>query len=242
MLRIRQILNNLISNSIKFTEHGEIYIKVDIDEQQDDKYWLRLMVKDTGIGMREEEMARLFQSFSQVDASISRRFGGTGLGLAICQQLLDLMGGRITVQSQVNQGTAFTFTLPVSAISQRIPSILLPNMMGSRVLVVDDMETACQILQHYLESWKFEVTTSVSAKAVLDLVLQADQAHRPFNLILVDWHMPEMNGLELIGQIVTAVEQGKLSQQPALIIVTAHCANSHTRRVLTTLLQNLMRY
>ncbi|MCF7986408.1 MAG: response regulator [Methylovulum sp.] len=226
MMRIRQILNNLVSNAIKFTSQGEIYIKVDIDAQQDDRYWLRLLVRDTGIGMSEEDISRLFQSFSQADASISRRFGGTGLGLAICRQLLDLMGGQITVQSQVGQGTAFTFTLPVSEVSQRIPPVLLPNLIGSRVLVVDDMETSCQILQHYLESWKFEVTTCLSANAVLNLLLQADQAHRPFGLVLVDWHMPEMNGIELIGQIVDAVAQGKLSQLPVLIIITAHCTNN----------------
>ncbi|MCC6539560.1 MAG: response regulator [Bryobacterales bacterium] len=198
--RLRQILVNLIANAVKFTAHGEVVVGVrPATAAGAGGDWVEFTVRDTGIGIPPSRIDRLFQSFSQVDASTTRRFGGTGLGLAIAQRLTVLMGGRIAVESTEGQGSLFTVTLPLEPMSAAactiVPSATV-RLEGRRVLVVDDNATNRRVLQARLKSWKMTVETADSGTAALALV-EARPTAEPFDLALVDYHMPSMDGLEL---------------------------------------------
>ena len=194
LTRLRQILVNLISNAVKFTERGEVVVSV--ATQADPPNTLRFSVRDTGIGISEEAQAGLFQSFSQVDASTTRRYGGTGLGLAISQRLAILMGGTIWVESEEGQGATFhvTVRMPAAPPAHSLPAVgPAPQLQGRRVLIVDDNETNRRILATQTTRWGMQVATVASGAAALERVAEG----RPFDLILLDMQMPEMDGLEL---------------------------------------------
>jgi signal transduction histidine kinase/CheY-like chemotaxis protein len=203
--RLRQILLNLLSNAVKFTERGEILLEVSLVSQTTDVANVRFLVKDTGIGIPPERMHRLFQSFSQVDSSTTRRYGGTGLGLAISRQLVELMGGRLDVESEVDKGSSFTFTLPL--IKQRDVHAVeapLPRRFGRiRVLVVDDNATNRRILREQLAAWGATTEEVDYGPKALEALRAAKLARRPFDLVLLDYQMPDMDG-EMVAKAINA--------------------------------------
>jgi len=199
--RLGQILINLVNNAIKFTENGEIVVAVRVEERTESDLTLQFQVSDTGIGMTPEQVARLFQPFTQADGSTTRKYGGTGLGLSICKRLVELMGGDIWVSSEPGQGSKFTFTCPFG-----VPATgdsrgrRLPTLEGKRVLVVDDNESARLILSEILTSFSMEVTTASSGRDALALLGEV-AATRPYDLVLMDWRMPGMDGLRATREI-----------------------------------------
>ncbi|RAK02363.1 signal transduction histidine kinase [Larkinella arboricola] len=200
-LRLRQILINLVGNAIKFTERGEVFVSIGVQRRIGDQAMeLVFRVRDTGIGIPEDKLQRLFKAFSQVDSSMTRRYGGTGLGLAISERLVKLMGGTISVESQVGHGTTFAFTIqcPVSQQVQRQYIFFNTGENdGKRVLLIDDNPTNLTILKSHLEQWKLTVVAASSGKQALAIMMQ----EAPFHLVLTDMQMPEMNGVQLARSI-----------------------------------------
>ncbi|MBU2547045.1 MAG: PAS domain S-box protein [Proteobacteria bacterium] len=218
-LRLGQVLTNLSNNSVKFTEAGEVVVATELVEEEPGRVTLRFSVRDTGIGMTREQMNRLFESFSQADGSITRKYGGTGLGLAICKRLVELMGGEIQVASEPGQGSIFTFTSVFGRV-ERAAGILAPGTetRGLRVLVVDDNATARKILREILDSFDFHVQTAASGREAID-ELEKSAAESPYDLVLMDWDMPEMDGLEAARRIRT---EAGLPRKPRIIMVTSY--------------------
>jgi len=190
--RLRQILVNLLSNAVKFTESGEILVTVGGKQLENDLYCYQFAVKDTGIGIPEDRIDSLFDAFSQVDASTTRKYGGTGLGLAICNQLVRLLGGGLHVASELGKGSTFSFTINVHA-SKSALSIDREALKGKRILIVDDNQTNLKILSSTLQSWEMKPVALSSGKEALDLVSKSE----PFDAALLDYKMPEMDGLTL---------------------------------------------
>jgi two-component system sensor histidine kinase/response regulator len=219
-LRVGQVLINLANNAVKFTAEGEVELSVRPVEETDTHVALRFAVRDTGIGMDEAQRARLFQSFQQADASITRKFGGTGLGLAISKRLVELMGGRIGVETEAGKGSLFWFTLRfakgVDAIAPRLPA---PMLAGRRILVVEDNDAARMTIVEMLRSLKFEVAEAASGAAALSLV-QADlAAGRRYDVAMVDWRMPGLDGLETVARLRQFDYDGA---PPSFVLVTAY--------------------
>jgi PAS domain S-box-containing protein len=207
--RLRQILVNLVSNAVKFTERGEIVVSVDAARQADGRYELHFAVKDTGIGIPADRMDRLFRSFSQIDASTTRRYGGTGLGLAISRRLSELMSGRMWVESTVGQGSTFHFTLLATAgTSARRVHLqgTQPQLEGKCLLIVDDNETNRRILTLQLQAWGMQAVEAASGPAALACLREQE----PFDGAILDLHMPEMDGITLAGEIRKLPEGAQL--------------------------------
>lgn len=217
-LRLRQVLLNLGNNAIKFTEQGEIIISVHLFKQKGDQIELHFSVKDTGIGISAEQKTRLFQSFSQADSSTTRKFGGTGLGLAISKKIIDLMDGNIWVDSAVNEGSTFHFT--VAFEQSKAQPEKLPNLpLSHRVLIVDDNSASQEILHHIIDNFGLRATTASSGKEALSLITE-NQTNDPFSLVLVDWKMPDMDGVETCRALH---DQHKGNEDfPTILMVTAY--------------------
>jgi len=200
-LRLRQVLINLVSNAIKFTEGGEIFVGVHLVKTKNDgQIELQFEVRDTGIGIPDDKMERLFKAFSQVDSSTSRKYGGTGLGLVISEKLVALMGGAINVESKENEGTTFTFTMLSSASSQTLRTYVTNHIAaieGKQVLVVDDNLTNRCILKNQLEIWKLLPTLASSGTEALEILAKGTA----FDLLLTDMQMPDMDGCELAQNV-----------------------------------------
>jgi len=199
--RLRQILTNLVSNAVKFTSRGEVTLKVERIEERENKQLLRFSIVDTGIGIAEKSLPHLFEKFTQADGSTTRKYGGTGLGLSVCKQLVELQGGDIGVTSQVDHGTEFWFTLQIGMIPAS--DIFLPcdTLDGKRLLIVDDNATSRMILEHYLTSCKVTASSCGGGKEALNLIKSAEDEGVPFEIILIDYFMPEMNGKQLAEKI-----------------------------------------
>ena len=198
--RLRQILLNLISNAMKFTHRGEIFLGVDLASNRNGILELAFHVRDTGIGIPDDKISRLFKSFSQVDSSTTRKYGGTGLGLIISQKLAELMGGSITVESKLNFGTTFSFTIQSAVSLESIRQDVHCNSVGNegkRILVIDDNATNLGILQTQLEQWKLSPTVTISGERALELLL----SHERFDLVITDMQMPDMDGIQLSNKI-----------------------------------------
>ncbi len=198
--RLRQILINLISNAIKFTHQGEVFLKISLAENlPDEKVLLRFEVRDTGIGIPKEKMARLFKAFSQVDSSTTRKYGGSGLGLVICEKLISLMGGKIDVSSQPGKGSTFSFTVKTGTgtLKQSIHQSNPVQLSGKNVLIVDDNLTNRIILRAQLEEWNMHCVLASSGKEAL----AALQRNVAFDLVITDMHMPGLDGIELAEEI-----------------------------------------
>lgn len=201
-LRLGQVLLNLISNSEKFTERGEIILSLRKREQQGQKLCLECSVSDTGIGMTEQQLQRLFQPFCQADSSTTRKYGGTGLGLVISRQLVEMMGGQIQVSSQFNQGTTFSFYvwLEVSTQMQALPQAT-PSLQGCRVLVVDDNAAARTIFAEMLSGFGCQVTQVPSGQQCLIELQNAWKARQAYQILLLDWQMQDCDGIEVCRKI-----------------------------------------
>jgi PAS domain S-box-containing protein len=198
--RLRQILVNLLSNAVKFTEAGEVVVTVASRQVGNDQYELHIAVRDSGIGIPEDRMHRLFQAFSQVDASTTRHYGGTGLGLAISKRLAEMMGGSMWVESTLGEGSTFHFTFLAEAIASQLRVYMrgaAPQLTGKRLLVVDDNATNRRILTLQGEGWGMHVRAASSGGEALKWLVQGD----PFDLAVLDMQMPAMDGLELATQI-----------------------------------------
>lgn len=198
--RLRQILNNLVSNALKFTKTGEIKILVDALSLSHENVQCRFCVEDTGIGIDSEAAKGLFRPFTQADNSTSRHFGGTGLGLAISKQLTELMGGSISLESELGRGSTFCVNVTLG-IDHEFAEGSVRDLHGLNVLVVDDNETNRNVLTHYLSAWNAIPTPSASGNEALGVMRAAARAGRPFTLALLDFHMPGMDGQTLAATI-----------------------------------------
>ncbi len=199
-LRLRQVLINLVGNALKFTHQGEVFVKVSVLNVDSDDIELQFDVKDSGIGIPEDKLPRLFQAFSQVDSSTTRKYGGTGLGLAICERLVRLMGGDIRVESTKGLGSVFSFTIQTRPGNQALKHYVTLNAAeneGKKVLVVDDNKTNLSILKSQLELWKLDVTLAESGARALEIL----NCGVDFQLIISDMQMPEMDGVQLAEAI-----------------------------------------
>jgi signal transduction histidine kinase/CheY-like chemotaxis protein/CHASE3 domain sensor protein len=217
-LRLGQVLTNLINNAVKFTERGEIRLKIELVEQTGDRVQLKFSVRDTGIGMTKEQAAKLFQPFTQADMSTTRKHGGTGLGLTISRKLVELMGGRIWLESEPGVGTTFCFTARLGVGAQRGSGKVVPERLAElRVLIVDDNAAAREILQESLLSLAKRVDSVESAAAAI-AALKAQNPAEPYDLVFMDWRMPGMDGLQA-SRLIKSDET--LVKQPAIVLVTA---------------------
>ncbi|MCC6148579.1 MAG: response regulator [Anaerolineaceae bacterium] len=221
--RLRQILVNLLNNAVKFTEKGEVVVWADAQMNppgHSPRYVFHFSVRDTGIGISPENLAPLFQSFVQLDASTTRKYGGTGLGLAISKQLCTLMGGDIWVESSgiPGKGSTFNFTIQANQGIERRTSplpLLCPQLEGKKVLVVDDNISNRMILERYLRFWKMEPHSAENGKQALELFLHARRQGTPFDLAVLDRSMPKMDGLTLAETLHNHPESASL---PVLIV------------------------
>ena len=197
--RFKQVLVNLVGNAVKFTERGDVSVRVSCFEQEGDRVVLKCEVRDTGIGISDEAQKRLFTAFSQADSSTTRRFGGTGLGLAIVRQLASLMGGEVGINSVLGQGSTFWFTVQLGYDSQRQSqdATATRSLAGTRVLIVDDNATNRFILEAQLHIWGADPISVDSAKAALDRLKQTVRDGTPIDLAILDIHMPDMDGIML---------------------------------------------
>ncbi len=215
-LRLGQILVNYANNAVKFTDTGEIIVRVTETERDDTGVLLRFEVQDTGIGLTPEQQSRLFRSFEQADTSTTRKYGGTGLGLAISKKLAGLMGGEVGVQSQPGVGSTFWFTARLGLGNpSHAPLLPTPDLRGRHVLVVDDSEQARHILGEMLARMSFTVTTASSGEEAVAQARAAEQAGRPCEIAFVDWKMPGMDGFD------THRALAQLQHPPHTVIVTA---------------------
>ncbi|MCL2305211.1 MAG: response regulator [Planctomycetaceae bacterium] len=226
-LRLRQILTNLLNNAVKFTETGSVTIAIQPVTVDPGFVTLRFFVKDTGIGMTQEQIQKLFQSFSQADGSTTRRYGGTGLGLVITKNFIELMGGTIEVESVPNQGTTFQFQLQFPKSGKIVLGERHALLSQKRVLVVDDDHTTLEIISNILQSLDMRVDTVDSGIAAISALTQAVQQGDPYQIMLLDWKMPRMDGLETIRQIRKAQEIVKL---PQILMVSAYDRNECLRQ------------
>jgi len=218
-LRLGQVLINYSNNAVKFTDQGEIVISARLIEETAEDALIRFEVRDSGIGLTEEQRGKLFQSFQQADTSTSRKYGGTGLGLAISKQLATLMHGEVGVESEFGKGSTFWFTARLGKARGARRSLLpAPDFRGRRVLVVDDSETARNVLEDLLGSMTFKVDQAADGKRAIEAVLEADRQEDPFEIVFLDWHMPGIDGIEVARQI----RRSACQREPHLIMVTAY--------------------
>lgn len=227
-LRLNQILINLVNNAIKFTDSGEIVIRVELEETINDEVVLHFSVSDTGIGMTSEQVSKLFQAFQQAESSTTRKYGGTGLGLSISKTLAELMDGRIWVESELGKGSTFHFTvkLGLAKDAEGEHLVLDPDLRGLPVLILDDSPAARQILLQTAESLTFEPITAANGPEALELVRKHDERGYPFSIAFVDWKMPVMDGLEFNNQL----RKLDLKSPPKVVMVTAYDTAEMTRR------------
>ena len=231
-LRLGQVLVNLGNNAAKFTDHGEIIVGIEarpvLDASAesaaaiDSEVELHFQIRDTGIGMTPEQQARLFQSFSQADSSTTRKYGGSGLGLAICKQLVEMMGGRIWLESEPGQGSTFHFTarLGLQPEGSDLPArraLMAHELARMRTLVVDDNRAAREILFTLGTSFGLAVDTAPDGAQALRVAERAQAEHQPYDLVLMDWQMPGIDGIEAARQL----RDGRLAPAPAVVLVTS---------------------
>ncbi|MBC7818926.1 MAG: response regulator, partial [Planctomycetaceae bacterium] len=218
--RLWQVMINLIGNAVKFTEQGEISVLVEIEEQSGESVCLRFSISDTGIGIPLDKQQTLFRPFVQADSSMTRRYGGTGLGLAISARLVEMMGGRIWFESQPGGGSQFHFTARFDVQSEVVvkrPLLPRPNLDGLRVLVIDDNTTNRRILQAMLTHWRMMPAAAEGGQAGLEALRAAAQAEAPFQLILLDVMMPDMDGFAVLEQIRREPE----IDRPAILMLSS---------------------
>jgi PAS domain S-box-containing protein len=218
-LRLGQILGNLVTNAVKFTGSGHVLIKAELVEKEPDSCKVRFTVQDTGIGMTPEQMAVIFDAFSQADVSITRRYGGTGLGLTISNQLLKMMGSELNVESEPGKGTSFYFTLKLGCRPGEMLSLpVLPPEIGRKALIVDDNEITREVLRGQLEMLEFTPVCVDTGEAAIEQLERASAEETPFDLVLMDYRMPGMDGIEASKMMK---RHTSLAHIPIIIMVTA---------------------
>jgi signal transduction histidine kinase/ligand-binding sensor domain-containing protein/HPt (histidine-containing phosphotransfer) domain-containing protein len=223
-VRLQQILVNLVSNAIKFTEQGHILIEVALAEKQiktetENQLVIEFSVTDTGIGLEESAMEKLFQSFTQADSSITRKFGGTGLGLSICKELSGLLGGEVWVESTLGKGSKFSFNIVCEEVAMPIDDPMnIDAIKGLSILVVDDNELCLSVITELLQEFHCEITAVDNAELALKLLSEAKSANESFDLVITDWRMPKMDGIAF----AQAIQDDKnLYDVRAVLMVTA---------------------
>ena len=220
-LRLGQILINLVNNAIKFTEKGSVIVEVKVGEGTGDARELRFSVTDTGIGMSSDQVSNLFQSFNQADTSFTRKYGGTGLGLAISKQLCELMHGGIEVESEPGKGSKFLFTAVFGVAADGLPQKAFArrrNLLEKSVLVVDDSENARDVLIAMLHAHGLAAKTVSTGEGAVAAILRASEDGHPFDLVLMDWRLPGIDGIEASRRIKA---QRTISRIPAVLMVSA---------------------
>ena len=218
--RIRQILINLIGNSVKFTKEGEIIVSVEVESRSDKEAMLHFAVSDTGIGIEADKLETIFEAFAQADGSTTREHGGTGLGLSICSQLVDMMGGRIWAESEVDRGSTFHFTanFKIDENPETEPVVMeVEALIGMRVLVVEDNATNRQIFCEQLKSWGAKSYEATDGERAVEMIRKAAERGEPFELILIDALLPKMDGFALAAAICGDPGFGK----PKMMMITS---------------------
>jgi signal transduction histidine kinase/response regulator of citrate/malate metabolism len=220
-LRLRQVLLNLVGNAIKFTSSGEVFLDVSLDRQDDTTADVRFEIHDTGIGIEEDVIPRLFQAFTQADESTTRRFGGTGLGLAISRRIVEAMGGNVSVRSKIGKGSVFFFTvtfLKRAAVAvQNDRDAERATLKGLRALIIDDNETNRKVLHHQLAHWGIANLAVADGLAALEALRETDVSGNPYNVVLLDMQMPDMDGL----MVAEAIRNAELSRPPRVVMLTS---------------------
>ncbi|HKV84383.1 MAG TPA: response regulator, partial [Ktedonobacterales bacterium] len=229
-VRLRQVLLNLAGNALKFTEHGEVVVRVMVDEQSAARARLRFEVSDTGIGLSDSACRKLFQPFTQADGSTSRKYGGTGLGLSISKRLVEMMRGEIGVGSVEGQGSTFWFTCDFEVSSARsVPSRVAPEAMeGKRVLIVDDSKTNRDIVEAYLTSWRIQHASAADAPTAHAMLKEAVAKGEPFDVVVTDLRLPEMDGFAL----ARTVQRDPALRGTRLVLLTAFDAIGQGKQAL----------
>jgi CheY-like chemotaxis protein/anti-sigma regulatory factor (Ser/Thr protein kinase) len=211
-VRLQQVLMNLVSNALKFTHKGEVFVQIRSEKAEGDDLRIYFEVKDSGIGIPKDKLSRLFKDFSQVDSSTTRKYGGTGLGLAISERLVKLMGGEVSVNSEEGGGTAFGFYIKCKVAKGSLyqyDTFDTNGNEGKKILVVDDNATNLSVLKAQLENWKLSSTQTLSAKQALEILAQGES----FDLVLTDMQLPDMDGVMLANEI-----KAKLPQLPIILM------------------------
>ncbi|QZA82406.1 response regulator [Deefgea piscis] len=218
-LRLGQILTNLINNAIKFTDQGEVDIRINLVEQLDNRVKLEFRVSDSGIGMTPEQQEHLFSPFTQADSSTTRKYGGTGLGLTISKRLVEIMSGQMAFTSQPGMGSCFYFTAWFGHDDiENVPRVFPSKVNNLRILVVDDTDSARQLLHEILSTMPVQIEICDSGAAAVEMALGALQHKNPFHLILMDWQMPGMDGITAAREIRQHLPG---QNQPRIVLVTA---------------------
>jgi PAS domain S-box-containing protein len=203
--RLRRIVVNLVGNAIKFTDRGEVVLRANLESQAKDDILLHFSVTDTGIGIPVEKQQRIFEAFAQADTSTTRKYGGTGLGLAISAQLCELMGGVMWVESEVGRGSTFHFTAhfgrPPAPVEEKIVDAAPVKLLDLPVLVVDDNATSRQILDEMIANWRMKPVTAKDGRSAMEALRRAHKDGHPFRLVLLDAHMPAMDGFEVASHV-----------------------------------------
>ncbi|CAN5496001.1 PAS domain S-box protein [soil metagenome] len=236
-LRLGQVLINLVNNAIKFTDHGEIYVACRQLNAADGRIELEFRVRDTGIGMTADQSAKLFRAFSQADESHTRKYGGTGLGLSISKGMVELMGGTIWLESEVDVGSTIYFTAWFGLATTAQRELVVPDAInGLRVLVVDDNPAACAILQETLSALSIEVDVATGGREALTAI-QASDAQEPYGVVFTDLRMPDLDGMDL----VRAVKQdAALQSPPRMVLVSAYGRDEMRYRVESALVDRFL--
>jgi signal transduction histidine kinase/ligand-binding sensor domain-containing protein/CheY-like chemotaxis protein len=237
-LRLQQIIVNLVNNAVKFTEKGAVCIKVAIKEEIEHHLLLQCSVIDTGIGMSEEQQSKMFQSFSQADDSMTRKFGGTGLGLSISKQLCELMGGEIWLESELGKGSVFHFTVRVDKLAKadEVVNIDLAAIAKLKALVVDDIPMARKVLLNILAELGIEADKADNGPDAIELIRTAIQGGRPYDLVLMDWRMPGLDGIETTERI----HQEHLDDSPHILMVSAYDKDEARTQLSNTQINQFM--
>src|SRR5580698_1992660 len=212
-VRLRQVVLNLAGNAIKFTDQGEVVLRVEAEASEPEQLTLHFTVTDTGIGVPKDKQKLIFEPFTQADTSTTRRYGGTGLGLSISMRLIEMMGGQIWLESEAGQGSTFHFTAQFGVLKHAAarPTVKGPAILDNmRVLVVDDNATNRQILERTLRYWRMRPSAVSNATDALNLLREAKAAGVPFSLLVADCHMPEVDGFMLMEQIQASPELSNL--------------------------------
>ena len=236
-LRLGQVLINYANNAVKFTETGEVVISAKVLEEGESDYFIHFSVKDTGIGLTEEQRGKLFQSFQQADTSTSRKYGGTGLGLAIAKQLSGLMHGEVGVESALGKGSAFWFTARLGKAKGVMPKLLpKEGLRGKKVLIVDDNEAARNVLDDLLTGMTFKADQVASGAEAVEEVKNAAAMDVPYEIVFLDYQMPGMNGVEA----AKAIKALNLPLRPHLVMVTSYGREDVIRQAEATGLEEIL--